>query len=134
MMTDEDRNQVITLRLKNAKQTMCEARLLADNGYWNATINRLYYACYYAVTALLLKTGIEVQTHAGVRQMLGLHFVRTGKLSVAMSNCYSNLFAKRQSGDYDVYIYFDQDTVETIYPQVEELIKAIENLIRESNG
>lgn len=87
----------------------------------------MYYACYYAVTALLLKNEIEAHTHAGARQMLGLHFVRTNKLPVKLSNYYSNLFSKRHSGDYDVFIYFDQDTVETIYPQAKEFISAIEN-------
>lgn len=86
-------------------------------------------ACYYAATALLIKNGIEAQTHAGVRQMLGLHFIRTGKLTVELGNYYSNLFAKRQSGDYDVYIFFDKNTVETIYPQANEFIAGIVNLI-----
>lgn len=129
MMTDEDRIEVVKLRIENARDTMKEAKLLIDNSFWNAAINRMYYACYYAVTALLIHNGIEAQTHAGVRQMLGLHFVRTGKLTVKLSNYYSNLFAKRQSGDYDVYIDFDKDTVDTIYPQAQEFIEAIILLI-----
>jgi uncharacterized protein (UPF0332 family) len=131
MMTDEDRKEVVKLRIENAHDTMKEAKLLMDNSFWNAAINRMYYACYYAVTALLINNGIEAQTHAGVRQMLGLHFVRTGKLAVKLSNYYSNLFAKRQSGDYDVYIYFDKDIVETIYPQAQDFIEAIVKLIDE---
>jgi uncharacterized protein (UPF0332 family) len=131
MMTDEDRKEVVKMRIENAHNTMKEAKLLMDNSFWNAAINRMYYACYYAATALLINDGIEAQTHAGVRQMLGLHFVRTGKLTVKLSNYYSNLFAKRQSGDYDVYIDFDKDTVETIYPQAQDFIEAIMKLIDE---
>ncbi|MDR2058337.1 MAG: HEPN domain-containing protein [Dysgonamonadaceae bacterium] len=48
-------------------------------------MNRLYYACYYAVTALLINSGIEAQTHAGVRRMLALHFTKTEKLSINLS-------------------------------------------------
>jgi uncharacterized protein (UPF0332 family) len=129
MMTDEDRKQVVTLRIDNAFQSLREAKVMIDNCFWNAAINRMYYACFYAATALLLKNGIETQTHAGTRQMLGLHFIRTGKLSVEYGDCYSNLFAKRHSGDYDAYIYFDRDTVETIYPQAEAFIQALKKLI-----
>lgn len=129
MMTDEDRQEIVKLRIEEAYNTMKEAQLLIDNSFWNAAINRMYYACYYAATALLIKNGIEAQTHAGVRQMLGLHFIRTGKLTVELGNYYSNLFAKRQSGDYDVYIFFDKNTVETIYPQANEFIAGIVNLI-----
>jgi uncharacterized protein (UPF0332 family) len=46
-----------------------------------------------------------------------------------LGNYYSNLFAKRHSGDYDVYIYFDRDTVMTIYPQAESFICELEKLI-----
>lgn len=129
MIKNEDREQLVILRLENAHQAMKEAKLMIDNEYWNAAINRMYYACFYAVTALLINNGIEAQTHNGVRQMLGLHFVLTGKLSIQQNDFYTNLFAKRHSGDYDVFILFTRDTVEILYPQAEEFIEAIEKLI-----
>ena len=128
-MRDKDREELVKLRIENAHQTMKEAKLMIDNEFWNAAINRMYYACYYATTALLLKHGIEAHTHNGVRQMLGLHFVRTSKLPVQLSNYYSNLFSKRHSGDYDIFMFFDKDTVETIYPQAHEFILTIHDLI-----
>lgn len=130
MLTDKDRQEIVMLRIENAYQTMREAKLMIDNEFWNAAINRMYYACFYALIALLTKNGIETQTHAGARQMFGLHFVRTGKISIEISNYYSNLFAKRHSGDYDIYIAFDRDTVETIYPQAKEFISTIEKLLQ----
>jgi uncharacterized protein (UPF0332 family) len=90
----------------------------------------MYYGCYYVVTALLLKNNIEAYTHAGVRQMLGLHFVKSEKLSVKMSKFYSDLFANRQEGDYADFVYYDLETVTELYPQallfVEKIIKIIE--------
>ncbi|GHT44345.1 DNA-binding protein [Bacteroidia bacterium] len=129
-MNDTERKVVIALRLENAQQTLQEAKLLMDNAYWNAAINRMYYACYYAVSALLIKNGIQAQTHTGVRQMLGLHFVKTNLLSSKNNAFYSDLFAKRHSGDYDVYIYFDKDVTVGLYPQSIEFITAIEKLIK----
>lgn len=41
-------------------------------------INRLYYACFYAVIALLIKNNISTQTHDGARTQFGLIFVKTG--------------------------------------------------------
>ena len=49
-------------------------------GYWRTATNRLYYACYFAVSALLVKNGITAHTHAGVLTMPGLHFVKEGKI------------------------------------------------------
>jgi uncharacterized protein (UPF0332 family) len=92
-------------------------------------INRLYYACYYMVIALLIKNGVSTQTHGGTKQMLGLHFVVTGKLSPKISSIYATLFEKRHSSNYDDFAYYDKDTIEKLYPQANEFIEAIEKLI-----
>lgn len=102
---------------------------MIDQGYLNGAINRLYYACYYIVTALLLKNGVPSQTHSGTKQMLGLHFVVTGKLSPKTSSIFATLFEKRHSSDYDDFAYYDKDTVEKLYSQAIEFVNAIENLI-----
>jgi len=128
-MNDDDRSDLIVLRLENSQSAMQESKLLIDNGYWNAAINRMYYGCYYAVSALLISKGIQAQTHAGVRQMLGLHFVKTGLLSARNNAFFSDLFAKRHSGDYDVYIYFNEEITKSLYPQAIEFIEKIKMLI-----
>jgi uncharacterized protein (UPF0332 family) len=47
-----DKTGLIEYRLKRAKDTLDDANILAKKNKWNSTINRLYYASYYAVTAL----------------------------------------------------------------------------------
>lgn len=46
---------------------------MIENEFWNASINRIYYACFYAVSGLLLKYDINTSTYKGIRQMFGLH-------------------------------------------------------------
>ena len=53
-MTYEQRNDVVNYRIENAIDTLKEVLDHCDNGYFNTAVNRLYYACYYATTALLL--------------------------------------------------------------------------------
>lgn len=55
----------------------------------------MYYACFYAVIALLLKYDISTQTHQGARAMLGLHFVSKGVLSKENGKTFHDLFEKR---------------------------------------
>lgn len=51
-------NQELTsYRLQRARQTLEDARILADARRWNPCVNRLYYACFYAVSALLIQEG-----------------------------------------------------------------------------
>jgi uncharacterized protein (UPF0332 family) len=57
----------INYRLNKAQESFNDAKLLASNQSWNSCINRLYYTCYYAVSALLLKNDIAAQTHSGLK-------------------------------------------------------------------
>lgn len=73
-MKEQDRQELIRYRITRALQTLEEVEVLVENKLWNAAINRLYYACYYAAIALLLSKKVVAQTHSGVRQMLGAAF------------------------------------------------------------
>ena len=76
-LTDEERKSVVQFRMEKANNTFSEIALLTGNALWQTAANRLYYACYYAVGALLVQNGIEAQTHQGVVNQMGLYFVRT---------------------------------------------------------
>lgn len=132
MITDNDRKEIIQLRLENARQAIKAAEIMKENELWNSCINRMYYACYYSVTALLIKYGIEATTHAGVRQMFNLHFIKEGKLPREIGYYYSDLFAKRQSGDYDDFILFDGDLVDSFFTGLYTFIDTVEGLIAKS--
>ena len=81
-MPINNHEEYIRYRFQRAKESFEEAVILAEKERWNAVINRLYYACFYAVIALLLKHGIEVQSHDGSRTQFGLHFIKTGKKEI----------------------------------------------------
>ena len=126
-MTDEERKSLVSIRLQNAKETLDEVPVHIENGFWNTATNRMYYACYYAVAALLLKNGISVKTHSGVRQALGKEFVVTGLVSKEQARFFSILFDNRQTGDYDDFM--TEEKVKELYPQAVGFIQAIESLI-----
>lgn len=132
ILDDENINALVEYRIQHAKKTFSEVRIIADNGFYNTAINRLYYACYYAVIALLLKNNIATQTHAGVKQMLGLHFVKTNILNPEFARFYAQMFNNRISGDYDDFITFDLEMIEELIPQTESFIYAIEKIINET--
>lgn len=129
-MDEESKAALISYRVQRAFETLKEADVMRREGFYNAAVNRLYYACYYATIALLLKHNIQTQTHNGVKSMLGLHFVSTGKLPVKIGKIFGTLFEKRHSGDYDDFAYCDEELVNDLYPQAEMYIKAVEELIK----
>ena len=121
-MTKED---YIKYRLDRAYEALEDAKLLAEHERWNTAVNRLYYASFYAVIALLIKNGIETQTHDGVRTQFGLQFVKTGIIDKKFGKLFSKLFDYRLKGDYGDLYDFDKDIVEPLFEEVESLINTI---------
>ena len=130
-MKDEERKEIVTYRISKAKETLQEVDLHINNKLWNTAVNRLYYACYYAVIALLIKNKINAQTHGGVRQMFGLHFVKNGLISKESGKFYSDIFDKRQTGDYEDFIDYSEEEVISLIEPAKQLISEINKLIRE---
>ncbi len=60
---------LVFYRMTRANETLGDARILANARRWNACVNRLYYACLYAVSALLVRHGFSSSKHAGVRSL-----------------------------------------------------------------
>lgn len=131
ILDKESREALIAYRMQRAIETMKEAEVMIRETFYNAAVNRMYYACYYATVALLLKNDIQTQTHNGVKTMLGLHFVSTGKLSLRAGKTFNTLFEKRQSGDYDDFVFCDKEMVDELFPQAELFIKSIDALLKE---
>ena len=72
------KEDLVKYRLERAKDTLDDALILSEKNKWNSTINRLYYAAYYAVMALLLQSDLMPSTHNGTKSNFTLHFIKTG--------------------------------------------------------
>ena len=128
-MKPDNQSDLISYRIQRSEETLSEVDILIRNKLWNTAINRLYYACYYAATALLLKYDIKATTHTGVRQMLGLHFIKTGKISKDIGKIFTDLFDKRHSSDYDDFLDISREDVMELQPSAKEFISGIKELL-----
>ena len=128
-LDEKSREALVQYRIERAEETVKEAELLANESHFNAAMNRLYYACFYAATALLVANGISTSSHSGVKTMLGLNFVSKGLLSNEHGKTFSRLFEIRHSGDYDDFVYCDKDMVDEYTPKAVLFIDAIKTLL-----
>ena len=129
MLTDEERNAMVLNKVRRSKETWTEAKGISESKYWYAAANRMYYACYYMVSALLLKNGQSAHTHGGIIGLFGLHFVKTGIISHEMGKFYSELYELRQTGDYDDWKELTESDILPLIPKVEQFLSIVENLI-----
>ena len=127
-LTEQNRIDIVRYRIENANLTLAEVETHKANGYYNTAVNRMYYACYYAASALLIAYGIETKSHDGVRQQLGKQMVLTGKLPAELGKFYSQLFSKRTAADYEDFICQNLETVEELLPTAQLFVKTIEQM------
>lgn len=122
--------RLVELRIQKSHRTFKEAELLYNAKYYDATINRLYYACYYAVSALLLKNNLRTKSHTGANQMLGLHFIKNKIISTEFGKFYSSLLDLRLMIDYTDEVQYSKDFLEEMMPVAKQFIEKIESLIK----
>ena len=130
-LSQETRNALAAYRYQRSQETLAEVPSLKQLGYYNTAVNRLYYACYYAAVALLIRHGINPGTHAGVKQMIGMHFVATGRMSREIGRSFSLLFERRHSSDYDDFAYSTEEEVNELLPKAKAFIEAVGLLLKE---
>ena len=130
-MTKETK-ELVKYRLERAFQTIDEAKLLFDSGYINAYVNRLYYACFYAVSALLILKGKSTSRHGQLRAMFHKDYIKSGLLSKDSGRHFDLLFQSRQTGDYVDHIVFKADEVKDWLEKTKRFIEEIQKFISES--
>ena len=88
-LKEEDRKIIIELELERVDKTLHEMEIMLQNELWSLTANRLYYALFHAVSALLIKDQREVGTHRGAVNKFSFFYVKTGIFWVCQLNCVS---------------------------------------------
>jgi uncharacterized protein (UPF0332 family) len=120
---------LIVYRLQRARESLEDAHLLADARRWNPCVNRLYYACFYAISALLVQEGMSSSRHSGIRSLFNRHFVKTGKVSASTGRVFNDLFERRQEGDYVDFVRFEESQVRAWMPQAEAFVEQVTELV-----
>jgi len=128
-LAEDEKRALINYKLEKAKEIFAETPILIENKLWRTAANRLYYACFYAVSALLLQYGHSAHTHVGTKILFGKHFVLTNIVSKEQNKLYEKLFDLRQKGDYDDWVTIEKDDVMPLIEPAQKFIETIEKLI-----
>lgn len=122
------REELVAYRIDRAHETLDDARLLADQERWASCANRLYYACFYAVSALLLRHDLESSKHTGSRSFFNRYFVKTGEVSKELGKTFNDLYELRQEGDYVDLLHFEEDQVRPRVALAEVFVEEVASL------
>lgn len=129
-LSDEERHAIVLYRIEKANAALDDIRKVLPLELWSIIANRMYYALYYAASALLIHDGHKVGTHKGVIALFNLKYVKEGPLSREDGTLFSNVFAFRQGSDYDDFIDATEEDVKRYLPRVEALVSKIVSMTK----
>ena len=124
-LNDEERRIMVEHESRKARQTFAQAETLSREGYWDGVANRLYYASFHAVNALLIHDGHGVRTHHGASSLFRQLYVKTGILPVEVSEHYSILQTMRDKSDYNCSFDATEQLVQPLIEPTRRLIEIV---------
>lgn len=130
-LSDEERKIIVDLELEKANRTYDAAIIMVEKEHWESAANRLYYALFHAVNALLIHDGHQVSTHKGSHAMFGMYYIKTNKLPREYSNIYQKLESIRDESDYNwAYNIVPEDILGKI-TTARQMIDSIAEMVKE---
>ncbi|MCX8063164.1 MAG: HEPN domain-containing protein [Anaerolineales bacterium] len=103
------------------------------NFHFSSACNRAYYACFYAVSALLLTKNLTFSKHSAVLAAFRQHFIKTGEFDPKWGKIYEMVMASRQSSDYDLFTQIDEDQALFVVERASEFVNEIEKWLLKRN-
>ena len=70
------KEEIIKYRRERAKETLEDAKILFENKRLRSTVNRIYYALFYEVTALLFSRNLSSPKHSGIISIFNKEFIK----------------------------------------------------------
>lgn len=129
-----NRKALIEYRLTQARDSIREADVLNQSGMSRRSVmNRLYYAMFYAVLALLQEKEMGTSKHSGAIALFDREFVKTGTFPKEMSKTLHRAFELRQKGDYMEETEVAADDVAEIRPVAEQFVESAERFLLKGN-
>ncbi len=130
MNEEESLKELVGYWFKKSQESLEAARDELKAGRSSFSVNRIYYSCFYAVSAVLLQEKLKFKKHSGVRAAFHQHLVKSGMISREHGKLYDELFEARQRGDYIELVSFEEKQVEDWLRQASQFVEAIKSLIK----
>lgn len=117
--------------IERAKRYLKSAEILLEEGDYESSVSRTYYAMFYSAQAMLLTKNLSFSSHKGVISAFGEQFVKTGVFPKEMGRELNKAFEKRQIGDYEYTFVISKMEAKEILENGEKFIEKIIQHLKE---
>lgn len=119
-------------RLASAGERLELSKIALENGYFNDSVNRSYYAIFNAVRALLSERNIDFKKHSAVISYFRREYIKTASFDVKFSNYIGEAFTARQYSDYADFFIASREEAEEQYQHAVEFVEAVKKYLEEA--
>jgi hypothetical protein len=132
-LSENERSIIVNREIEKAEKTFDDVLFCVRANKWETAANRLYYALFHAMSALLISDGHQVKSHRGVLVLFGEHYVRTEKFSKKDGALLSDLVIMRDNADYNCFFEADEEKLSPFIEPTQQLIEKIKQYIANKN-
>jgi len=132
MTREEAKREAARLWMEKATDALAAAQEMIAT-HPAASVNRAYYACFYAATAVLITEGRHFVKHAGVRSAIHKYLIHQGRLPKELGDAYDNLMTVRQKADYEAIVSWTPQQAAEAIEAAERIVTALRVLLPAGN-
>ena len=117
-------------RLEIAHERLTTAKAMLELGDYKASANRLYYAIFSVMRAILALDGFDSKKHSGIIARFRQSYIKTGILDTEMSKIIDDLEVIREDSDYDDFYIILKEDVEIQAKRAEYFVSEVESYLQ----
>ena len=131
MSVNEKAADLYIYRMETAKETLDTAKLCMEHKRFKDTINRSYYAAFYAVKAVLALEETDFKRHKDVISYFNKNYVATGIFEREIGKRLGRLQRKRENSDYDDFYMASYTEALEQYETAEWIVMSIQQFMKD---
>lgn len=128
-MQDERKIALCKYRMQSAKESLEVARECYENAHYKDSINRSYYAAFYAIKAVLALEGKDFKRHKDVVAYFNQIYVATGEVPREYGRNLAQLQQKREKSDYDDFYIASMEEANGQLEKAKSLVACVQKYL-----
>jgi len=123
------KEDIVKYRIERCLETVGEAQTAINEEHYFLAANRIYYAIFYIVNALAIKDGFRTSKHYQLLGWFNKNYVKSGIVENKFGKIYRNAFETRMESDYDDFVQFTAEEINTNFTEMKSFVEEIKRLI-----
>lgn len=124
------KKDLIKYSVEKSRQALKSAQDSISSENFETAQNRIYYAIFYAVSALAYKNNFTTSKHKQLIGWFNKKFIHEEKIfDKKMLDIYKDAFLKRQKSDYEFLFFTDKNEVESSLEEAVFFVEEIEKVL-----